>query len=209
MSTVSYRKYSGKKSANIKPMVILIFIVGLILVVSVIIVIVGKIVGSQSTIPEDESMIVDRPGTILGDDNKNEEDESMISKIAIKIGEREFTATLAENETAQAFARLLPIEKNMVELNGNEKYYDLHQNLPSDSRQVGRIEAGDLMLFQNNFIVVFYKAHSTSYSYTRIGKIDDPAGLAEAVGDGDVVMSFAVIDDSGTVLWGDGEAEDE
>lgn len=192
---MSYRKYAGKKQANTKPMVILMFVVGVILVVSLIVAIIMKITSSESTIRDDESTTDDLPSTIVDPGSKNEEEESMISKIVIKINEREFMATLEETETAQAFAKLLPLEKNMVELNGNEKYYDLHQNLPSNPKQVGRIEVGDLMLFQNNFIVVFYKAHSTSYSYTRIGKIDDPTGLAEAVGSGDVMMSFAVVED--------------
>lgn len=192
---MSYRKYNGKKQANIKPMVILMFVVGIILVISLIVAVIMKMTSSQSTIPDDESTTDDLPSTIIDPGSKNEEEESMISKIVIKVGEREFTATLEETETAQTFAKLLPLEKNMVELNGNEKYYDLHQNLPSDPKQVGRIEAGDLMLFQNNFIVVFYKSHSTSYSYTRIGKIDDPTGLAEAVGSGDVMMNFAVVED--------------
>lgn len=176
-------------------MVILMFVVGLILVISLIVAVIMKMTSSQGTIRDDESTTDDLPSTIVDPENKNEEEESMISKIVIKINEHEFTATLEETETAQVFAKLLPLEKNMVELNGNEKYYDLHQNLPSNPKQVGRIEAGDLMLFQNNFIVVFYKTHSTSYSYTRIGKIDDPNGLAEAVGNGDVMMSFAVVED--------------
>lgn len=198
MPTVSYRKYAGKKQANVKPMIVLMFVVGLILVIlviSVIVVIIMKMTGGSGTIDEDGSTIGELPGMIDNGESKNEEDASMISKIVIKIGEREFTATLEKTEAAQAFAKLLPLEKNMEELNGNEKYYDLHQNLPSDPKQVGRIEAGDLMLFQNNFIVVFYKSHSTNYNYTRIGKIDNPTGLAEAVGSGDVVMSFAVLDE--------------
>lgn len=195
MPTVSYRKYAGKKQANVKPMVILMFVVGLILVVSVIVAIIIKMTSSPSTIDEDGGTISDLPGIIYDDESKNEEEGSMISKIVIKIGEREFIATLEKTETAQAFAKLLPLEKSMVELNGNEKYYDLHQNLPSDPKKVGRIGAGDLMLFQNNFIVVFYKTHSTNYSYTRIGKIDDPVGLAEAVGSGDVVMRFSTLDE--------------
>jgi len=195
MPTVSYRKYAGKKQANVKPMMILMFVVGVILVSSLIVVIILKVASSPSTNDEDGGAISDLPSMIEGDESKNEEDKSMIRKIAIKINGREFTATLEETETAQTFAKLLPLEKNMVELNGNEKYYDLHQNLLSDPKQVGRVEAGDLMLFQNNFIVVFYKAHSTNYSYTRIGKIDDPTGLAEAVGSGDVVMSFAAVEE--------------
>lgn len=195
MTTVSYRKYSGKKQANIKPMIILMGVVGAILVISLVTVVVMKVMSSEDGVKDGQTE-VSAPNVVGTPNQENAEEKKVVKKIVIRIAEKEFTATLEETETAQAFAALLPFEKNMAELNGNEKYYDLHQNLPSEPKQVGRIEAGDLMLFQNNFVVVFYKTHSTSYSYTRIGKIDDPTGLAEAVGSGDVVMSFAVMDEA-------------
>lgn len=195
MATVSYRKYSGKKQANIKPMMILMGVVGAILVISLVTAVVMKVMSDEDG-AKDGQTEVSAPNVVGTTNQENAEEKKVVKKIVIRIVEKKFTATLEETETAQAFAALLPFEKNMAELNGNEKYYDLHQNLPSEPKQVGRIEAGDLMLFQNNFVVVFYKTHSTSYSYTRIGKIDDPTGLAEAVGSGDVVMSFAVMDEA-------------
>lgn len=110
--------------------------------------------------------------------------------ITLAIGKAAFTATLEQNETANAFFALLPTELSMSELNGNEKYIYLDTVLPSAAERVGRIEAGDLMLYGDSCVVLFYKSFDTAYSYTRIGHIDDVTGLAEAVGGGSVTVDF-------------------
>lgn len=79
----------------------------------------------------------------------------------------------------------------MTELNGNEKYFYLDVDLPSDSQRVERIHAGDLMLFGSNCVVLFYKDFATSYTYTRLGKLDNAVDLAETLGTGTVRVTFA------------------
>ena len=110
--------------------------------------------------------------------------------INIIIGSKTFTATLADSETGEAFAALLPLSVTMNELNGNEKYHYLSSSLPTAAYQPGTIYAGDLMLYGNNCVVLFYKTFNTSYSYTRIGTIDDPSGLVSALGFGNVSVRF-------------------
>ena len=110
--------------------------------------------------------------------------------INIIIGSKTFTATLADSEAGEAFAALLPLTVTMNELNGNEKYHYLSSSLPTDSYQPGTIHAGDLMLYGNNCVVLFYETFNTSYSYTRIGAIDNPSGLASALGSGNVSVRF-------------------
>lgn len=111
--------------------------------------------------------------------------------INIIVGSKSFTATLADSETGEAFAALLPLTVTMNELNGNEKYHYLSSSLlPTAAYQPGTIHAGDLMLYGNNCVVLFYETFNTSYSYTRIGAIDNPSGLAEALGVGNVSVRF-------------------
>lgn len=102
-----------------------------------------------------------------------------------------FTLTYADNETAAAFQNLLPASMEMTELNGNEKYLELSTALPSKPEAVGHIEAGDVMLYQDNCVVVFYDSFDTTYSYTRIGKIENPQGLKEALGTGNPLVYFS------------------
>jgi hypothetical protein len=117
-------------------------------------------------------------------------ENAMHSKLKIVIGGRTFTATLYDNATVAAFKKLLPLTIEMVELNGNEKYADLAQRLPSDASNPGTIQAGDLMLYGSSTLVLFYKSFSTSYAYTRLGRIDDEAGLSEEVGSENVKVKF-------------------
>ncbi len=113
-------------------------------------------------------------------------------KLKITIGTNTFTATLYNNATVNALKTRLPMTLNMKELNGNEKYFDLPNNLPANASNPGTIQTGDLMLYGSNTLVLFYKSFSTSYSYTRLGRIDDTSGLTAALGSGNVTVTFAL-----------------
>lgn len=124
-----------------------------------------------------------------GNENNGGENE-MNRNITVRAGGRSFTATLEDNATARAFAALLPMTVTMSEMNGNEKYHYLSENLPTDSYRPGTIRNGDLMLYGSNCLVLFYETFSSSYSYTRLGRLDDPSGLASALGRGNVTVTF-------------------
>ncbi len=111
--------------------------------------------------------------------------------ISIEVNGQTFSATLADNDTARAFAARLPMTLDMRELNGNEKYFYLNEPLPAAAQRVGQIRAGDLMLFGSDCVVLFYESFATSYTYTPIGRIDDPAGLADALGSGSAEVFFS------------------
>ncbi|MEO6731128.1 MAG: cyclophilin-like fold protein [Ferruginibacter sp.] len=112
------------------------------------------------------------------------------TKMKITIGTNIFTATLYNNATAAAFKAKLPMTINMTELNGNEKFVDFSDGLPANASNPGSIQAGDLMMYGSRTLVFFYVAFSTSYSYTRLGRIDNPSGLATVLGTGNVTVKF-------------------
>ena len=108
---------------------------------------------------------------------KIESENKLFSNIKVIIDGKDYNAILEENESAQNFANILPQEFNMNELNGNEKYIYLNNTLPTKSYNPKHIEAGDIMLYGNNCLVVFYKSFDTSYSYTKIGHIENLSNL--------------------------------
>lgn len=116
-------------------------------------------------------------------------------KIIVSIGSQNFTATLEDNESAKAFVNQLPLTIKMKDLNDNEKYYDLSSNIKKDnSFNPVKIKAGDIMLYSNNCIVLFYKTFSTSYSYVPIGHVNDVEKYVEALGKKDVTVTFKLED---------------
>lgn len=131
----------------------------------------------------------DEPGN--NNDNNNN-DTPMSNQLTITVGTASFTATFADNATAAAFKSRLPLALNMSELNGNEKYFYLPESLPAAASNPGTIQAGDLMLYGSDCLVLFYETFRTSYSYTRIGRIDNPSGLAAALGRGSVSVTFSL-----------------
>lgn len=113
------------------------------------------------------------------------------SRMWMTIDQRRFAITLADNEAARAFAALLPLTLEMAELNGNEKHGELPHALPTkEAVRPGTIRNGDLMLYGSKTLVVFYLTFDSSYSYTPLGRVDDPAGLAEALGLGKARVEF-------------------
>lgn len=111
-------------------------------------------------------------------------------KMKITIDTTAFTATLYNNPTVTTFKTRLPMTINMRDLNANEKYFDLPNSLPSNASNPASIQTGDLMLYGSNTLVLFYKSFSTSYSYTRLARIDSPSGLAAALGSGNATVKF-------------------
>lgn len=117
-------------------------------------------------------------------------ENDFISKINVNINGTDFTATLEDNETTRKFLQMLPLEINMSDLNSNEKYYYFNDSLPNNSSRVGRISNGDIMLYGSDCLVIFYESFNSGYSYTRIGKIDNPSSLKQVVGKGSIKISI-------------------
>lgn len=169
-----------KKSENAKMLIAL----GVCLI-GVIILFVAMTIGVQS------STDMPAPDNANAGDENNAviEENHTVETITVTIGDKKFTLQLANTKAAKEFAAATPFELEMLELNGNEKYYR-GESLPTAEYDVGTIHTGDLMLYEDNCIVLFYKDFETTFRYTKLGKIIDTDGLAEALGNGKVNVIF-------------------
>ncbi|UXL40414.1 cyclophilin-like fold protein [Pseudomonas fragi] len=113
------------------------------------------------------------------------------SRMWMTVGEQRFAITLADNAAARTFVTLLPLTLEMSDLNSNEKYASLPGALPANASKPGTIHAGDLMLYGTDTLVVFYSTFESTYAYTRLGRVDDNANLAQVLGRRAVNVMFS------------------
>lgn len=84
---------------------------------------------------------------------------------------------MTNKEILQQFMGYLPQTLSLNELNGNEVYADLPFQLSVKPQNIDEIRAGDVMVYGNQTLVIFYKDHQTTYRYTKIGEIRELSKL--------------------------------
>lgn len=129
----------------------------------------------------------------VGGSSVDSNDSSFTPKLGIETDGHIFEAIVYDNSTAQAFIELLPITLNMSDM-PHEKYYYLNQPLPSAPKRLGKIEAGDLMLWGTQCLVLFYESFASAYSYTRIARIENPINLSWALENSRAVVTFSLLE---------------
>lgn len=129
--------------------------------------------------------------TVSESETENLEQEEAM-KMNVQIGSSTFTATLESNEAVDALVEMMengPVTISMSDYSGFEKVGALGTSLPTSDYQM-TTQAGDIVLYNGDQIVIFYG--SNSWSYTRLGKIDDLTGWEEVLGTGNVEVTFSL-----------------
>ena len=132
--------------------------------------------------------------TDIPDPETEVETEDISMKMNVQIGDRSFTATLEDNAATSELIEMMkeaPITISMNDYSGFEKVGPLGRSLTTDNHQT-TTSAGDIVLYSGNQIVMFYG--SNSWSYTRIGKIDDLTGWEDALGSGSITAVFSLVE---------------
>lgn len=128
----------------------------------------------------------------VASDEREETEVDTVMKMKVQIGNQSFTATLEDNAAVRELVDMMreaPVSIDMSDYSGFEKVGSLGRSLTTDNRQTTTGE-GDIVLYNGDHIVMFYG--SNSWSYTRIGHINDLTGWEEALGDGSITAVFSV-----------------
>lgn len=129
-------------------------------------------------------------------DEAGQEPETVLEetemKLNVEVKGTIFTATLEDNAAVDALVEMMREALVVIEMSdysGFEKVGPLGTSLPTSNSQT-TTQAGDIVLYNGNQIVIFYG--SNSWNYTRLGKIDDLTGWEEALGSGDTTVTFSI-----------------
>lgn len=125
-------------------------------------------------------------------EEKTSLEENAVKKMNLQIGNNHFTATLEDNEAVDTLVDMMreaPVVIQMSDYSDFEKVGSFGTSLPTSDKQT-TTQSGDIVLYNGNQIVIFYG--SNSWSYTRLGRIDDLSGWKDALGSGDVTVTFSL-----------------
>ena len=121
--------------------------------------------------------------------------ESEEMSILMKIGDEAVVIAWEDNESVVALMELLreqPMSIQMSMYGGFEQVGSFGTSLPRNDEQT-TTQAGDIVLYSGNQMVVFYG--SNSWAYTRLGRITDKSAeeLKEMLGGGDVTITLELV----------------
>ena len=123
---------------------------------------------------------------------EEEKGEQTEMKMNVQVGDYTFTATLENNTAVKELTDMMkegPVTIQMSDYSGFEKVGPLGTSLTANNSQT-TTNAGDIVLYSGNNIVMFYG--SNSWSYTRIGRIDDLTDWEKALGSGNITAVFTL-----------------
>ena len=133
--------------------------------------------------------------TVPPAESKSEETEEnpIMKTLTMKIDGKKVAVDWEENESVAALAELVknqPLTIQMSMYGGFEQVGSIGTSLPRNDAQT-TTQAGDIVLYSGNQIVVFYGTNS--WAYTRLGHITDKtaAQMEKLLGNGNVTIEFS------------------
>lgn len=112
--------------------------------------------------------------------------EQEIANVEISVNNVTYTVIMEDTPTGRALVSRLPSTSMRLpasyDRDGVLKYYDMPNEVVSDPEEITTVSAGELLLDGNDRLLLFYQDTEAVGTYTRVGRIENSEGLAEAVG---------------------------
>ena len=128
-----------------------------------------------------------------GSPESDPSDEETIGEMKLMIGDTKVSVQWEDNESVEALKELVteaPVTIQMSMYGGFEQVGSLETSLPRNDVQT-TTQAGDIVLYSGNNIVIFYD--SNSWAYTRLGHIElSSSEMQELLSHGDVTVKLSV-----------------
>ena len=130
---------------------------------------------------------------VRNEEVQSKEPEQEADTMVLTINGEVVSVEWEDNESVEALKNLVsskPISIQMSMYGGFEQVGSIGTSLPRNDVQT-TTEAGDIVLYSGNQIVVFYG--SNSWAYTMLGKVKDKskAEMTELLGNGDVSIMIS------------------
>jgi len=143
----------------------------------------GENLNIDSNETDENGLLIDNDTTRINSGNMN-----------IKIGNTTLTVALADNSSVDALKSALkeaPITIKMRDYGNMEKVGSLGRSFPRNDESI-TTEAGDVILYQGNALVIYYAPNS--WSFTRLGKIKNisQSELKNILGTGNVTVTLSL-----------------
>lgn len=113
----------------------------------------------------------------IGEEMIQSQDIKQSEELLLQSDGEDIELLIVNQQIVKELQDYLLLSLSLHELNGNEWFTNLPLELSMKSENIGVIEKGDIMLFGNKTLVIFYETHETKYPYTRVGKIKDVSYL--------------------------------
>lgn len=152
---------------------------------------------SAASTATNEAAVSQTPTEEADNENKTEPQpsspEELEADMRLRINDVEVCVDWEENDSVAALRDLViaqPLSIQMSSYGGFEQVGSLGTSLPRNDVQI-TTQAGDIVLYSGNNIVIFYG--SNSWAYTRLGHIElSSSEMPELLSHGDVTVKLSV-----------------
>lgn len=96
-----------------------------------------------------------------------------LADVNVNIAGTLYTAVIESNKAAESFLTHLPLDIEMTDLNENSKRGYTYFKLATETKKLGKVEVGDILISGDSYVIIATKTFKTSDKFTKLGHINN------------------------------------